>query len=62
MVTPSNPSLTSTILTRVAPYLLIDQVTLKEDASPEEVKAAKQHAKDQGGEITHEYNLIKGFA
>jgi hypothetical protein len=23
---------------------------------------AKQHAKDQGGEITHEYSLIKGFA
>ncbi|KKA27554.1 hypothetical protein TD95_002398, partial [Thielaviopsis punctulata] len=23
---------------------------------------AKDHAKSQGGEITHEYNLIKGFA
>ncbi|KAI0870170.1 protease propeptide/inhibitor [Hypoxylon argillaceum] len=37
-------------------------VTCKENASPEEVAAAKQHAKDQGGKITHEYNLIKGFA
>ncbi|KAI0441759.1 protease propeptide/inhibitor [Xylaria telfairii] len=37
-------------------------VTCKEGASPDEVAAAKQHAKDQGGKITHEYNLIKGFA
>ncbi|KAI1113776.1 hypothetical protein F5Y14DRAFT_416534 [Nemania sp. NC0429] len=37
-------------------------VTLKDDATPEEVAEAKQHAKDQGGKITHEYNLIKGFA
>ncbi|KAI0198923.1 branched-chain alpha-ketoacid dehydrogenase [Astrocystis sublimbata] len=37
-------------------------VTCKDGASPENVAAAKQHAKDQGGKITHEYNLIKGFA
>ncbi|KAM5348469.1 hypothetical protein ACJ41O_008293 [Fusarium nematophilum] len=37
-------------------------VTCKDDASPEQVEAAKQHAKDQGGKITHEYNIIKGFA
>ncbi|KAK9784502.1 putative Inhibitor I9 domain-containing protein [Seiridium cardinale] len=37
-------------------------VTCKDDASPDQVAAAKQHAKDQGGKITHEYNLIKGFA
>ncbi|KAI0453632.1 branched-chain alpha-ketoacid dehydrogenase [Xylaria acuta] len=37
-------------------------VTCKDGASPDEVAAAKQHAKDQGGKITHEYNLIKGFA
>ncbi|KAF5025469.1 hypothetical protein F66182_2445 [Fusarium sp. NRRL 66182] len=37
-------------------------ITCKEDASPEQVEEAKQHARDQGGEITHEYNLIKGFA
>ncbi|KAK0666094.1 hypothetical protein QBC41DRAFT_156535 [Cercophora samala] len=37
-------------------------VTCKDDASPEQIEAAKQHAKDQGGEITHEYTLIKGFA
>ncbi|KAJ3560386.1 hypothetical protein NPX13_g9319 [Xylaria arbuscula] len=37
-------------------------VTCKTDASPEQVEAAKKHAKDQGGKITHEYSLIKGFA
>ncbi|KAI1272585.1 branched-chain alpha-ketoacid dehydrogenase [Xylaria sp. FL0933] len=37
-------------------------VTCKEDASPEQVAEAKKHATDQGGKITHEYNLIKGFA
>lgn len=42
--------------------LMFEQVTCKDNASAEEVAAAKQHAKDQGGKITHEYNLIKGFA
>ncbi|KAI1436640.1 hypothetical protein GGR50DRAFT_650115 [Xylaria sp. CBS 124048] len=37
-------------------------VTCKEGATAEQVAAAKQHAKDQGGKITHEYNLIKGFS
>ncbi|KAI1297985.1 hypothetical protein F5Y03DRAFT_368897 [Xylaria venustula] len=37
-------------------------VTLKDDASADDVAAAKKHAQDQGGKITHEYNLIKGFA
>ncbi|KAM0358478.1 hypothetical protein HYE67_009787 [Fusarium culmorum] len=37
-------------------------ITCKEDATDEQVQSAKQHAKDQGGEITHEYSLIKGFA
>ncbi|CAI7589889.1 unnamed protein product [Penicillium bialowiezense] len=37
-------------------------VTAKKDASPEEVEATKQHARDQGGEIKHEYSLIKGFS
>ncbi|EKJ70672.1 hypothetical protein NXS19_002444 [Fusarium pseudograminearum] len=37
-------------------------ITCKEDATDEQVQSAKQHAKDQGGEITHEYTLIKGFA
>ncbi|KAJ5319178.1 uncharacterized protein N7506_011882 [Penicillium brevicompactum] len=37
-------------------------VTAKKDASPEQVAATKQHAKDQGGEILHEYSLIKGFS
>ncbi|KAF3903117.1 hypothetical protein ABW21_db0204870 [Orbilia brochopaga] len=34
-------------------------ITVKEGGS---VEAAKQKAVDQGGKITHEYNLIKGFA
>lgn len=38
------------------------QVTAKDDASADDVAALKQHVKDQGGEITHEYTLIKGFA
>ncbi|CAF3504151.1 unnamed protein product [Fusarium graminearum] len=37
-------------------------ITCKDDASDEQVQSAKQHAKDQGGKITHEYSLIKGFA
>ncbi|KAI0903533.1 hypothetical protein F4824DRAFT_499151 [Ustulina deusta] len=37
-------------------------VTCKSDATPEQVEGAKQHAKDQGGKITHEYKIIKGFA
>ncbi|KAF6829523.1 hypothetical protein CMUS01_08124 [Colletotrichum musicola] len=37
-------------------------VTCKEDATPDQVKAAKQHAVDQGGKIGHEYSLIKGFS
>ncbi|KAI0406171.1 hypothetical protein F4802DRAFT_596530 [Xylaria palmicola] len=41
---------------------MLDQVTCKEGASADEVAATKKHAKDQGGKITHEYNLIKGFA
>ncbi|KAK4121728.1 protease propeptide/inhibitor [Parathielavia appendiculata] len=36
-------------------------VTCKKDATPEQVEAAKQHARDQGGKIGHEYSLIKGF-
>ncbi|KAJ4018520.1 hypothetical protein NW752_005637 [Fusarium irregulare] len=37
-------------------------VTCKDDASDDQVKAAKQHAIDQGGKIGHEYSLIKGFS
>ncbi|RYO96891.1 hypothetical protein DL765_011464 [Monosporascus sp. GIB2] len=37
-------------------------VTCKSDCTPDQVAAAKQHAKDQGGTIRHEYNLIKGFS
>merc|ERR1712169_151187 len=37
-------------------------VTCKEDCSDDQVAATKQHAKDNGGKITHEYKIIKGFA
>ncbi|KAG5662298.1 hypothetical protein KAF25_004716 [Fusarium avenaceum] len=37
-------------------------ITCKDDATDEQVQAAKQHAQDQGGKITHEYNLFKGFS
>lgn len=37
-------------------------VTCKDDATPEQVAAAKKHATDQGGKIGHEYTLIKGFS
>ncbi|KAF2849682.1 hypothetical protein T440DRAFT_451941 [Plenodomus tracheiphilus IPT5] len=36
-------------------------VTLKKDASKEDLEQAKQHVKDQGGEIVSEFTLIKGF-
>ncbi|KAL1843361.1 hypothetical protein VTJ49DRAFT_1948 [Mycothermus thermophilus] len=36
-------------------------VTLKNDATDEQIAEAKQRAKDQGGQIGHEYTLIKGF-
>ncbi|KAL9945096.1 hypothetical protein D7B24_004678 [Verticillium nonalfalfae] len=37
-------------------------VTCKQDATDDQVKSVKEHAANQGGKITHEYNLIKGFA
>jgi hypothetical protein len=39
----------------------ISQVTLKENASPEELNKAKDKAKADGGTIKHEFTLIKGF-
>ncbi|KAL7949841.1 hypothetical protein V8C42DRAFT_184231 [Trichoderma barbatum] len=47
---------TSTIL-KMPSYI----VTLKDDASDEQLAAAKQKARDAGAEITHEYTLIKAF-
>ncbi|MCJ1256494.1 hypothetical protein MMC24_004315 [Lignoscripta atroalba] len=40
---------------------MLYNVTLKENASPEELSKAKDTAKSQGGSITHEFTLIKGF-
>lgn len=40
---------------------MIFMVTLKENASPEELEKAKDHAKDQGGKITHDSALLKSF-
>ncbi|KAH6899035.1 hypothetical protein B0T10DRAFT_474358 [Thelonectria olida] len=37
-------------------------VSCHDDATDEQVKAAKAHAVDQGGKIEHEYTLIKGFS
>ena len=36
-------------------------VTLKPDASPEELQNAKKEVESKGGKITHEFKLIKGF-
>ncbi|KAL2120406.1 hypothetical protein VTJ04DRAFT_4433 [Mycothermus thermophilus] len=36
-------------------------VTLKDEATDEQIAAAKQKVKDQGGQIGHEYTLIKAF-
>ncbi|KAI9752017.1 MAG: hypothetical protein M4579_005790 [Chaenotheca gracillima] len=40
---------------------MIYNITLKEGAPPSELEKAKETAKDQGGEIKHEFTLIKGF-
>ncbi|KAI9874373.1 hypothetical protein MMC16_004570 [Acarospora aff. strigata] len=40
---------------------MLYNVTLKENASPDELAKAKETAKDQGGDIKHEFTLIKGF-
>jgi len=40
---------------------MLFNVTLKPDASPEELEKAKEQAKNEGGIIRHEYTLIKGF-
>ncbi|KAH7022509.1 hypothetical protein EDB80DRAFT_878053 [Ilyonectria destructans] len=37
-------------------------VSCNDDATPDQVQSAKQHAIDQGGKIEHEYTLIKGFS
>ncbi|KAJ6132361.1 hypothetical protein N7471_007576 [Penicillium samsonianum] len=37
-------------------------ITCKAEASDAEFQAVKDHAKEQGGEIGHEYSLIKGFS
>jgi len=37
------------------------KVTLKDSAPKEELDKAKQHVTDQGGKITNEFTLIKGF-
>ena len=39
----------------------MSQVTLKENVSADELTKAKEKAKSDGGEIKHEFTLIKGF-
>ncbi|KAF2861652.1 hypothetical protein K470DRAFT_269731 [Piedraia hortae CBS 480.64] len=36
-------------------------VSLKEGANADQLEAAKKQVQDQGGKITHEYKLVKGF-
>ncbi|KAK4112080.1 protease propeptide/inhibitor [Canariomyces notabilis] len=37
-------------------------VTLKDEATDEQVQKLKDEVKSQGGEIKHEYSLIKAFS
>ncbi|SPO05878.1 related to proteinase inhibitor PBI2 [Cephalotrichum gorgonifer] len=37
-------------------------VSLKDDATPDQIKEAKDLAVSQGGTIGHEYSLIKAFS
>ncbi|KAK5135653.1 hypothetical protein LTR08_004954 [Meristemomyces frigidus] len=37
-------------------------VSLKENASPDQLADAKKKITDQGGKITNEFTLIKGFS
>ncbi|KAJ5199075.1 hypothetical protein N7491_000362 [Penicillium cf. griseofulvum] len=37
-------------------------ITCKPEATDDQVQAVKDHAKEQGGSIQHEYTLIKGFS
>ncbi|EER29157.1 uncharacterized protein CIMG_11467 [Coccidioides immitis RS] len=41
--------------------MVMFNVTLKPNASAEELEKAKEEAKKTGGTIRHEYKLIKGF-
>lgn len=36
-------------------------VSLKDGASKDQLEAAKKQVTDQGGKITHEFKLVKGF-
>ncbi|KAL8381671.1 hypothetical protein RB595_005790 [Gaeumannomyces hyphopodioides] len=36
-------------------------VTCKEDATPAQVKAAKEHAEKQGGKLGNDLDIINGF-
>lgn len=48
--------------TRMLTSLPTEQITCKKDATPDQVAAAKEAAKEKGGTIGHEYKLIKGFS
>ncbi|KAK4159188.1 peptidase inhibitor I9 [Cladorrhinum sp. PSN259] len=61
----SSPSNRNLCINQAKPSAIIMPsfiVTLKDNASDEDLAQAKQKIKDQGGDITHEYSLIKGFA
>ncbi|KAK3721721.1 hypothetical protein LTR37_002886 [Vermiconidia calcicola] len=44
-----------------AQMLTTVKVSLKENAGADQLEAAKKQVTDQGGKITHEFKLIKGF-
>ncbi|KAJ5106435.1 hypothetical protein N7456_003110 [Penicillium angulare] len=37
-------------------------VKCRDGASEDDIKAVKSQVEDQGGKVTHDYSLIKGFA
>ncbi|KAK1088172.1 hypothetical protein LTR33_000682 [Friedmanniomyces endolithicus] len=43
------------------PSINASQVSLKDGASADQLDAAKKQVTDQGGKITNEFKLIKGF-
>ncbi|KAK3056794.1 hypothetical protein LTR09_002587 [Extremus antarcticus] len=36
-------------------------VSLKDGASADKLEEAKKHISEQGGKVTHEFKLVKGF-
>ncbi|PTB42783.1 hypothetical protein M441DRAFT_55843 [Trichoderma asperellum CBS 433.97] len=56
------PSYHVSLSTTNSPKMPAYIVTLHDDATDEQIAAAKKKATEAGGKITQEYSLIKGFA